>query len=147
MVRLGGVGVIHLPGILSLGGKKYTWKRYTVKYQETISGNTTKTFPSNSIRWDYNYNISGDHFVFPNDYRSGISILKANYYFSTQFGTMTEIYKVVSVAANEDNTFTVTYKIYKLQGSADAYVDTVESKNRSDFPENGLKNGYWYVLQ
>ncbi len=147
MVRLGGVGVIHLPGILSLGGKKYTWKRYTVKYQETISENTTKTFSSTTIRWDYSYNISDDQFVFPKDYRSEVGILKANYYFCTKTGKMTEIYKVVSVTAHEDYTYTITYKIYKLQGSADVYVDTVESKNRSDFPENGLKDGYWYVLQ
>lgn len=139
--------MIWLPGVLSQGGDKFTWARYTVKYQETISGNITEVFRSQTIIWDYNYKIEGNYFVLSNNFRSNINILSAGRCFTTGSSNtnLTEVYETVSITANGDNTYTITYKLHKMQGSADVYVDTVESKNGSDFPENGEQGGYWYI--
>jgi hypothetical protein len=137
--------MIWLPGVLSQGGKVYTWKRYTIKHEEAISENTTKEFPSTTVRYDSSYMIEGDHFVFPNDFRSNIGSLRAGRYFSTQFETMTEIYQVVSITQN-GNVYTIVVKTHSLQAAANTYVDTVESRNIGDYPENGIQGDYWYVL-
>lgn len=140
--------MIWLPGVLSQGGKKFTWAKYTLTYQETTSGNITEVFPSMTVIWSYNCTIEGNYFVLSGNYRSSIGILKAGYYFTTGSSNtnLTEVYETVSITDNGNSTYTITYKLHKMQGSADSYVGTVESKNSFDFPENGAQDGYWYFM-
>jgi hypothetical protein len=138
--------MIWLPGVLSQGGKKYVWEKYTIEKKEVISDNTTKTFPANkNIYYSYRYSIQGDYFVLDNADMARPASWMVGWYISAEESNLTEIYQVVSVTTS-GTTANVTVRIHSLQAGAGTLLGTVESGDLTAYPENGEQGGYWYVL-
>lgn len=63
------------------------------------------------------------------------------YYVSYDNGKLT----VQEWSASKDSQATITYTPYTLSGAKGEYIGEVKA-NEGTYPDNGIKNGYWYVL-
>ena len=63
------------------------------------------------------------------------------YYVSYYNGELT----VQEWSAVKDSQATISYTPYTLSGAKGAYIGEVKA-NEGTYPENGIKDGYWYVL-
>lgn len=104
--------MIWLPGVLSQGGEKYTWGRYTVSSAAVSSGNGTTSNIGASI-YKYassSYTISGSTFSLENPSNTRAENLTVGKYLVN-----------VSTSSNSSKTGTTLYQITKIETS---YTET-----------------------
>ena len=153
--------MIWLPGILSQGGRKYTWGRYSFAYdvQRTFEKSVNHSSSGSSSFSAYS--------AYSLDATTGKLKLTNSKTFSygTSFGTVYSasasgfggssaisydtIYELKCTSAGYDvvgdPTFSWdSYKITAVKVLGDL-IDTVDSSDPDAYPENGISGNYWYV--
>ena len=137
---------------------QYIWDVYEYTYglvdstAETGSNKKTST-TSIVIGKSYSHYISdvlGDQFNLNETSTTTYSAVQVGDYtfFGTSAGsTSTSLYVVTGVSTSMGQT-TITYKRYFDKGNirGDAIIDRVYSNNLGDYPMDGVKGSYWYVL-
>lgn len=159
--------MIWLPGVLSQGGKKYTWGRYALKVApvETFY-NTYKNEKQYSTANTKSYVFHEDTGLFDLDSASyqqttweavaAMPIGSVLYSIERNFGmfysfNMTgkaTIYKGIYVGETTYNgNPAVEMDIYSITAGnvRGEYLDTVEASDPSAYPDNGKQGDYWYV--
>lgn len=142
--------MIWLPGVLSQGGKVYTWNRYSIKYQEVIGATATHTFTtSGHLKTASTYTTEGNVFTLTNYANSRPEYIGSGDYLVSLSNmatiSSTILYEVISNKYESDR-YTITYKPHTLEPGADKLIGTVQSSNLYAYPSNGVQDGYWYVL-
>lgn len=154
--------MIWLPGVLSQGGKEYVWERYaltkvvvtggtktgSISIGATTSYGTGYTFDENTGK----FTITGAKTGNTDEY-ADLGVGSVTYHDSHSNNlvydlgkkTFTTIYEwtITSVTSSK-----VTWNSKALtsgQGKG-TFIDTVVSSNASDYPQNGERDGYWYVF-
>ena len=154
--------MIWLPGVLSQGGKKYTWGRYRVSYEMTRTrvGERDYAFSdgmSINILTGYTFSPSTGKFSLQNKQtilagsEFTIAYQSRNNgfaYHSSGLSGHSVIYKYqyVSIAYyNDDPTYTTNLYELKAQTIRGDLIDVVSDSDPSAYPENGVQGSYWYV--
>lgn len=154
--------MIWLPGVLSQGGKKYVWERYTltkvvvtgdtstksISLGSTTSYGTGYTFDENTGNFTITGAKNGDTTEYADMGVGSVTYHDShsnNYVYGLGTKTFTTIYEwtITSVTSSK-----VTWNSKALtsgQGKG-TLIDTVVSSNTSDYPQNGEQDGYWYVF-
>lgn len=139
--------MIGLPGILSQGGKVYTWRRYSIAYVEHIEESVKAEYAADKFAYFlHGYAIDGNLFAAPDGWATGrVRNLVQGETFTFQRPPASTLYKCVYSLQNGAN-YAVTHDVHTLVGSAGSLIDTVQDSNINAYPDNGIQDGYWYVL-
>lgn len=151
--------MIWLPGILSQGGKKFTWGRYTLKAVVVVGGTGTGDISNDGYTTSYGtgytfdentgkFTITGVKHSYIGDYKVG----SVTYHNSSRNSrdenleekTFTTIYEwtITNVTSSQ---ITWDYKALTAVQGKGTFVDTVEASDPSAYPDNGKQGNYWYV--
>lgn len=136
MVYVGGVGMIWLPGILSQGGEKYVWNRYSIAYTETAGSSATvsRTYSYSKMAASA-YSRSGTTFTLTSPA-------------STTFENITAGEYLVNVA-NSSSTATsgtTLYKVTNNSGRSNTIGSSGETSNYSyAYPSSSSTMYYWFA--
>ena len=127
----------------------YTWTKYTVvSSAETNRELLGTTKPSDAVQpsatyWHKSYTIDENgHFQMSEETQA------LSGYAPINNGDGTSIYEAEWKFVYGGDSYTNYYKITitNLTTSKGEEIGTVTSTNRNEYPQNGIKDGYWYVL-
>lgn len=151
--------MIWLPGVLSQGGDKYTWGRYTLKKVVTVGRTGTNGISNDGYTTSYGtgytfdentgkFTITGAESGYISEYEVG----SVTYHDSSSNNrddmlgtkTYTTIYEwtITNVTSSQ---ITWSYKALTAGQGKGTLVDTVEASDPSAYPDNGQQGDYWYV--
>lgn len=158
--------MIWLPGVLSQGGKRYTWGRYSLKsavVEGTSSSYNIKTGYTTAYSRGYVFHedtglfdVDSSSYVFGEtaDYVSmGVGTVvyspykDNNLFYDLQLTGYSAIYKkTISEITTSGDTSTIYFDIVQLKAGnvRGEYIDTVEAAEGT-YPDNGIQGNYWYI--
>lgn len=159
--------MICLPGVLSQGGRKYTWGRYALKkavVEGTRSSDDIGTGYTTSFTKGYVFHEDTGLFDLEeasyvqgqtDDYVSlGVGAVvyspynTNNLFYKHQLTGHSKIYKkTISEITTSGDASTIYFDIVELKAGSvkGEYIDTVEASDPSAYPDNGKQGNYWYI--
>ena len=145
--------MIWLPGVLSQGGEKYVWQKYTVEYVQKAGSQAVATIQRRYQKYhSTTYSFAGQTFTLTNAIRNQMWNVDEGEYLvdiqdkNSDLISGTTLYEVVSISEDADDNLHITYIPYTAQATKGSFVDTVEDSSLNAYPSNGEYGGYWYVL-
>lgn len=147
----GKIATFTVTGVAGSSGEtgNYTWTKYAVvSSAETNRELLGTTKPSDAVQpgttyWYKSYTIDEN-----GQFQLSQETQAMSGYASIKNGDGTSIYEAEWKFVYGGDSYTNYYKITitNLTTSKGEEIGTVTSTNRNEYPQNGIKDGYWYVL-
>lgn len=152
--------MIWLSGILSQGGKKFTWARYSLVYvlqRENLGVKSyAQTDSTMSCYEGYSINQSNGLITLNDKHNWGGGVGVGDVLYNTKeeleydYGSVSNLeyaYEHVVLTRDISGTYPAyTYQCYKITTILDKeFLDTVESSDPNAYPVEGRQGDYWYV--
>ena len=144
---------------------KYLWKKYSLDKKGFGKGNETFVASESSMTvWgntNYSFNSETGHFRINESYLYDDDYIKrypggliytfdrpSGYHDSTYGQTMYILKNIRKTSKGDSSLDYIVYKISSVELIEKGnYISDIISENKNDYPNNGEKNGYWYVYQ
>lgn len=132
--------------LINTGKGAYLWKKYSGKVYEitkTKIGTTKPSDCSGSAKGSYDITDDGCFEL------SGTSYLGGYYYITGQSTDAKSIYRASWAPSTSGGNGTTTYYLWTISGEytegKGGFLGYISSTSDSTYPDNGMKNGYYYI--
>ena len=152
------LGISSGDTVIVPGGTAYQWYRYTVstKWDWAYSSDTVSFSENDYITEMIGFTIGSDgmfYFEGANNWRVGYDMgdfsISGNYWALGNGSSASVIYESTDVSQTSKTTYRAQpLSLYTYQKeTSGSYIDTVTSTSRSAYPDDGSKNGYYYIYK
>lgn len=144
----GKTALFAVEGIAASGGDtggetgNYTWTKYSITQEPKVTSESLSGMPSGVSQWYASYTIDSEGY-----FKLSTETAVLDGYAAITGGDGHSIYQkdwVYNPSGSVTNYYKLTFTGFNTTKGEE--ISTVTSTNKNDYPQNGVKDGYWYVL-